>query len=1058
MSYSSIILAETSPYAWGYWKLNQPSGTSCVDSAGSLGNGTYVNSPTLGSTSLLYDQDSLSSVNFDGNNDYVTKTLSSQIHGTFSFEAWIKPESFTSYPGIMGALAAQSSGNYGSCLLINYSGEVEVYLARSTWNAWEFTSNTGVQLTANQTYHIVLTVNNASGSRNAKLYLNGSQVWSQTFTNACGLGPSGREFRLGTVGSISSTNCFDGSIQNASIWFNGNATSTSVLSSTQVLTHYNAGLLTQINAACPNIGVGGNKKPSVALIAETSGTPVKLHADADYTGDYTRAAAEGWTYTSTGGTPHYTDVDESTPNYTDYITNSGSQPGDGSVYWYYSLTMDNATDPQTNQGHILRFAYEIVSPNNIPLPVGIWLYCGSTFIGQYSNTGMGMIPNIGGDPVIFQTFLTESEAALITDYNDLWFTPFVTNTSGSTYSIDVRWYWMELEVPELQITGGIANPTNINVNGIAPTISTTSNVEITASSGSINVIGSISVIDIQFDSLQSAGLTNISLNGQNVTIDTTSNVQVENSPNTINITGHNVSTSTGTGSQIVPENGDILVSGINATVLIDNPISINVTSSNIALDSKDTSSSYYNTVVEHTPVHWWRLTEETSPTSIADDGSSPISGTSNSITADYVVGIPGAWSDGKEALVLGGNTSPKGIKFNSNPIANNSNMTLEFWIKPQQVSQNASAFVNYFNDASTGISGTYNVRTTIGLYQGKVCVANIYYTSSGLAIADITTVSDNIIINQWSHVVLTKSTSGGTSTYKSYINGQETATPLSIGTFFYYGSNNIIYQSIGTAVDSSNAFIVNPGLPGNTVTFDEFAVYNTALSSTMVQEHFVNGKLGPLNATISADLTSIYLQGIQIGTQVSVNAPVSNIDISGRNPTLNITGSPTIITNVPNIGIDGQDIAFSNAASRTISVQKSSIDINITSPKIKTRDAQFIFIDKNDVSLSANDALEINGIDFGGLLYNQIKKDLFKIGNISDFICSFNITVYSKETQVISAVQLSTDNINYSDTIYIENIGPNQISDNIYVKFDVNALDVLGPGTFLVNVEQIYVL
>ena len=32
------------------------------------------------------------------------------------------------------------------------------------------------------------------------------------------------------------------------------------------------------------------------------------------------------------------------------------------------------------------------------------------------------------------------------------------------------------------------------------------------------------------------------------------------------------------------------------------------------------------------------------------------------------------------------------------------------------------------------------------------------------------------------------------------------------------------------------------------------------------------------------------------------------------------------------------------------------------------------------------------------------------------------------------------------------------MSDNIYVKFDVNALDVLGPGTFLINVEQIYVL
>jgi hypothetical protein len=1046
MTLQSEILADN---AIGYWKLDETSGGTAVDTAGGFGNGTYTNGPALGQSYLGYNDTNSKSVDFDGTNDYMVRASSGELNENFTIEAWINADSFSTYPGIFGGWTANSNGNYGSTVVIDTSGYLEVYLARTTWNAWEMTTGTGYQLSTGVTYHIVLTTSNTASPKIARLYVNGSQVWSSTYTNNVGLLNSSKNFRIGAAGSIGSY--FNGRIDDVAV-YHGN--SIAPLSAARVAVHYNAGLVTTINAVCPNIGVGGNKKPSVAIIAQTSGTPNKLHASGDYTDDYTRIAGEGWTYTSNGGTPHYTDVDETTVDYNDYITYSGTI---GSAdEWYVSLYVTGVTDPQINQGHILRYAYKAIWDDN-PLQAGVDIYSGVDLIGRYTNAGMGLTGDNNGDPIIFQVELPSADAALINDYNDLYFVPFVKG-AVSSQTIDFKWYWFEFEVPQLQVTGGIANLTNINVNGIAATISTTSNVTINAPTANVSVIGSISTISITNHISISAGSSNILINGQNVTINTTSNAQVESSPNTINVTGHNVSLITGISFLTTPEEGLITVNGSNTTISIINPITVNAPSSNIAVDAKNTSSSYYNTVDEHNPIHWWRLTEETSPTSIADDGSSPISGTSNSIEADYVVGIPGAWSDGKEALILGGATSPKGIKFNSNPIANNSNITLEFWIKPQQTGQNASAFVNYFNDASTGISGTYNVRTTIGLYQGKVCVANIYYTSNGSAVADITTVSDNITINQYNHVVLTKSTSGATSTYKSYINGQETATPLSIGTFFYYGSNNITYQSIGTAVDSSNAFIVNPGLPGNTVTFDEFAVYDTALPLAMVQEHYSNGRLGPLNAIISVDHTNIYLQGIPFGTQASINAPVSNINISGRNPTLNVTGSPTIITNSPNIAVNGKNATFTNSGSRIISVQKSNINIKINLPKLKTRDAEFIFINKNDVSLSANDATEINGIDFGGLLYNQIKKDLFKIGNTSDFICSFNITVYSKETQVISAVKLSTDNINYSDTIYIENIGPNQMSDNIYVKFDVNALDVLGPGTFLINVEQIYVL
>ena len=79
---------------------------------------------------------------------------------------------------------------------------------------------------------------------------------------------------------------------------------------------------------------------------------------------------------------------------------------------------------------------------------------------------------------------------------------------------------------------------------------------------------------------------------------------------------------------------------------------------------------------------------------------------------------------------------------------------------------------------------------------------------------------------------------------------------------------------------------------------------------------------------------------------------------------------------------------------------------------------------------------------------------MFKIGNLSDYISRFEIFAYSADQDVSSAVSLSKDNITYSSSIVFEEILPNQITDNIYIKFDVNELQELGIGTFLIRVEQ----
>jgi hypothetical protein len=123
--------------------------------------------------------------------------------------------------------------------------------------------------------------------------------------------------------------------------------------------------------------------------------------------------------------------------------------------------------------------------------------------------------------------------------------------------------------------------------------------------------------------------------------------------------------------------------------------------------------------------------------------------------------------------------------------------------------------------------------------------------------------------------------------------------------------------------------------------------------------------------------------------------------------------------------------------------------------QISIASLSFKFVSAQDLALGAKDATAIESLQFGGMLYNQIKKLLFRLGNTGDLPCRFNVSVTSNETTLLPAIKLSKDNQTYSNSITIESIRPNGITDIIWVKFDVNEIDVLGPGTFLINVEQL---
>lgn len=833
-----------------------------------------------------------------------------------------------------------------------------------------------------------------------------------------------------------------------------NSDSGSLYRRTRFLTFKKIEVNTTINAPTSNTSVGGNKNTLAGIASELPGTPIKIRAVSDFTGDYARIAAEGWTYTSSGGaTPYYTTVDETTIDLNDYIIFNGTINADD--YWYVSLPIKidfntEILNPLTGEGHILRFAFQELAQGT-DQNLGIWIYSGNNFIGQYGQSEfIGNAASANGNPIITQITLPAADMLNISDYNNLYILPFIIGSRTET--INLRWHWFELEIPAWQGKGGLATTAQITVGGQPATVSASGDITVTAPSANVNIVGqSASVLTfnpIVIDTVTS----NIILNSTNSTVSVTSNVTVTSESNTISLLGHNASVSAGANINVTPELSLITINGKAATVTAQIDKTISTSTSSITLDAKNTSSSYYNAVVVDSPKHWWRMNNYTNPTVITDEGSSPYNGVVDVSSGSYQGGIPGAWTNiGYESLLTNATTDTT-IRFTSGlPIANLQNITLECWIKPDYNLETFPIFVNNMNDLPSS-AGTERY-AFLGLINGKIGKYSTF-TYDGSQYESYITQGPELERYQWHHLVFTKSTSGSTSTYKSYVNGVLTETPISIGDWF--AATPLAYQSIGGSVDVTDNS-VNGYLGTEQVWLDEIAVYDTALSAARIYEHYSAGSSGPNNVAITTTVSNITIAGITFGNQGIINADVSNVGIAGRNPNLDITGNPTIITNVSNINITAPAGTYNFGSNKTIYHNVSNISLLANNPKIKTKDINLIFIDKSDISLSAIDALEVDSINFGGLLYNQVKKQLFKIGNISDSIVTFIITVSSKEALVASSVSLSTDNINYSPTITIENINPNQSTDNIYVKLDVNLLDVIGPGTFIIHVEQIYV-
>jgi hypothetical protein len=304
-SYRDLILSDNP--SGGYWRLDETSGTTAVDSSAAGNTGTYYGAVTLNQTAALVSDDSNAgtSVSINGHGQYATVSTTNAVVNpqTFSIEIWMKTT--TVYGGrIIGFGDAQSGTNsnstsYDRAIYMDNAGKL--YFVICSTALANCASNTGDIITTTSSYndgnwhHLLGTFT----ANSLVLYVDGAQVGTIT-TNVpaaqayTGYWKIGGDTLNGVLGGPTDWN-ITASLDEAAIYY-------SILSPTQVLNHYNTGKFGKFNSYPKNTVLADNPVGYWRL-GETSGTTANDLSGNNNNGTYTG----GYTLAQTGALPGDTD-------------------------------------------------------------------------------------------------------------------------------------------------------------------------------------------------------------------------------------------------------------------------------------------------------------------------------------------------------------------------------------------------------------------------------------------------------------------------------------------------------------------------------------------------------------------------------------------------------------------------------------------------------------------------------------------------------------------------------------------------------------------------------
>lgn len=200
-----------------YWKLDETSGTTATDAAGS--NDGTVSGATVGQSGIINY-----AYSFDGTNDYISfSNRLADASGAFSLSFWVYVTSTTS-----GSMFHQRGSSLGDWSVYYLAGIVrfDTFTGTSGTGTYDFDSTTS--LTLNQWNHIVITKPTGLNPT-IHIYVNNS---SEAITSIVGAVGGGTGYRIGTRGDSSFD--FTGLLDEIGVW-------TKELSSSEVSQLYNSG-------------------------------------------------------------------------------------------------------------------------------------------------------------------------------------------------------------------------------------------------------------------------------------------------------------------------------------------------------------------------------------------------------------------------------------------------------------------------------------------------------------------------------------------------------------------------------------------------------------------------------------------------------------------------------------------------------------------------------------------------------------------------------------------------------------------------------------------------
>jgi prepilin-type N-terminal cleavage/methylation domain-containing protein len=155
----------------GYWKFDETSGTSAVDSSGNGNTGTHNNGPTISTTVAPTTFSNARSLQFDGTDDYVSAPVARGSTVTFSMWA--------TWNGA-GSPMLFLAGNEGS------GPDLFFYAGSICWNTWDGCANPFGSIPAsasNGSFHHYALV---AETGNTKLYYDGVLLGSANYVNPSG--------------------------------------------------------------------------------------------------------------------------------------------------------------------------------------------------------------------------------------------------------------------------------------------------------------------------------------------------------------------------------------------------------------------------------------------------------------------------------------------------------------------------------------------------------------------------------------------------------------------------------------------------------------------------------------------------------------------------------------------------------------------------------------------------------------------------------------------------------------------------------------------------------